>query len=221
MPRRARESKGGVIYHVLNRGTGGLKLFAKVADFEAFIKMMGEADEAEPIRLLGFCLMHTHWHMVLWPRKDGELSRHLRWLCTTHVRRHHQHYQCHGTGHLYQGRFRSFPVQDDDHFLSLLQYVERNPLRARMVERAQNWPWSSLAMRGTKRGERLLAEWPVERPRNWNRIVNTSLDDRSLCQVMSSMTRDRPLGDATWTKRIARRLGLESTLRPRGRPWRK
>src|SRR5256885_1217298 len=102
MPRRARVTEGGWVYHVINRGNGKGKIFRKPADFAAFLKLLEEALRRVPMRLLGFCLMNNHWHLVLWPRKDGELSTFMAWLSNAHVRRYHQHYQSYGQGHIYQ-----------------------------------------------------------------------------------------------------------------------
>src|SRR5438552_7761673 len=87
--------------------------------------------------------MHNHFHLALWPQADGDLSGYMGWLLTAYVRRYHQHY--HSSGHVYQGRFRSFPIQEDDHLLAVLRYIERNPVRAGLVSRAQDGPWSSAA----------------------------------------------------------------------------
>src|SRR5213079_76042 len=106
-----------------------------------------EAFDFQPMRLIGYCLMPNHWHLVLWPRKDGELSAYLRWLTVTHTQRYHAHYHTAGTGPLYQGRFKSFPIQEDEHFLTVMRYAERNPLRANLVKRAEEWRWSSLWQR--------------------------------------------------------------------------
>ena len=113
-----------MVYHVLNRGNGRRKLFHKDADYEAFLELLAEALARLPMRMLGFCLMPNHWHLVLWPREDGDLSRFMRWLSNTHVRRYHQHYHSYGQGHVYQGRFKSFPVKDDGHLLTVLRYAE-------------------------------------------------------------------------------------------------
>ncbi len=147
MPRTGRVAAGGIIYHVLNRGNGRRKLFRKEADYRAFVDLLGEAVARVPMRVLGFCLMPNHWHLILWPHDDGDLSRFMRWLSNTHVRRYHQHYHSYGQGHIYQGRFKSFPVKDDGHLLTVLRYVEANPLRAKMVKRAEDWWWSSLGWR--------------------------------------------------------------------------
>src|SRR5438309_4441079 len=107
--------------------------------------------------------MPNHFHLALWPRADGALSAYMRWMLTAHVRRYHQHY--HGSGHVYQGRFRSFPIQEDDHLLAVLRYIERNPVRAGLVSRAQDWRWSSAAV--PLGGEPVLDAGPVPRPAGW------------------------------------------------------
>ena len=103
------------------------------------------AGERTGTRLIAYCLMPNHFHLTLWPERDDEVSDYMMWLLTAHVRRYHKHYQ--SSGHVWQGRFRSFPIQEDDHLLAVLRYTERNALRAGLVQRAEDWPWSSLAPR--------------------------------------------------------------------------
>ena len=217
MPRRARNAPGGYVYHALNRAVARLPLFEKNADYAAFERVVAEALEKHPIRILAYCVMPNHWHFVLWPRRDGELTAFLRWLTHTHTMRWHAHHQTAGTGHLYQGRFKSFPVETDEHLHGVLRYVERNALRARLVRRAENWRWSSLWRRC--QGEAgLLAPWPVVEPADWVDRVNAAQTEAELAAVRHCVVRGTPLGSAEWTRRTARRLGLESTLRQRGRP---
>lgn len=222
MPRTARASVGNVCYHVLNRGNGRAEVFHKDDDFAAFVDLLAEANERLPMRLLGYCLIPNHFHLVVWPPRDGDLSRWMQWLLTSHVRRYHKHY--HGSGHVWQGRFKAFPVQSDEHLLTVLRYVERNPLRAKLVTHAERWAWSSLAWRamataGTKaRRPGMLAEWPVRCPRHWIEHVNTPQSEAELAALRRSVERGAPFGDESWSTRIARRLGLEASLRPRGRP---
>src|SRR5205085_11259175 len=116
----------------------------KERDCAAFERVLAEAHGRLPTKVLSYCLMPTHWHLVLWPKEDGQLSEFMPWLTVTHAQRWHAHYHKAGTGPLYQGRFKSFPVQAEHHFLVLCRYVERNPLRANLMERAQDWPWCSL-----------------------------------------------------------------------------
>jgi len=142
------------------------------------------------------------------------------WLTLTHAQRWHAYRRTAGSGHLYQGRFKSFVVQTDDHLLTVLRYVERNPLRANLVQSVEQWRWGSLWLRGrgAPRYTKLLSEWPVPRPMNWIELVNRPQTDRELAALRQSVNRGRPFGDRGWVERTARSLGLESTLRRPGRP---
>ena len=164
--------------------------------------------------------MPNHWHLLLWPRHDGELSEVLRWITVTHTQRWHAHHHTAGTGPVYQGRFKSFPVQTDEHFLTVVRYVERNALRAKLVSRAENWQWSSLWRRnqGDVKLTPWLSNWPVERPRDWLPRVNRPQSASELESLRVSAQRGRPFGEETWVRRMAKRYGMEATLRPRGRP---
>jgi putative transposase len=145
MPRTARASLGNWCYHVLNRGNARAEVFHKDADYAAFVALFEPACERLRMRIVGYCLMPNHCHLVLWPYGDGDLGRWMQWLMTAHVRRYHRHYG--GSGHVWQGRFKAFPIQQDAHFLTLLRYAERNALRAKLVRRAEDWTWSSLRQR--------------------------------------------------------------------------
>ena len=127
MPRTARASEAGYAYHVLNRGNARSEVFHKEGDYAAFLQAMKESSVRLPMRLLAYCLMPNHFHLVVRPHATGDLSRWMQWLMTTHVRRYLRHYQ--HTGHVWQGRFKAFPIQDDDHLITVVRYVERNPLR--------------------------------------------------------------------------------------------
>jgi putative transposase len=221
MGRPLRTSVGGYVYHALNRGNGRATVFHKDGDYDAFLRILSQAQTRVPgVRLLAYCLMPNHWHLVLWPRADGELSDFMHWLTLTHTQRWHAHYHNVGDGHLYQGRFKSFPVEADDHYLTLSRYVERNGLRAGLVERAEQWRWCSLAQRrgiGSLDGP-VLSDGPVAWPQNWVALVNQPHTDSELLALRRSVQRGQPFGAEPWTKRTAARLGLESTLRARGRP---
>ena len=172
------------------------------------------------MRLLAYCVMPNHWHMVLWPRRDGDLSRFMQWLTVTHVRRWHAHRHSFGTGHLYQGRFKSFPVETDEHFLTVCRYVERNALRAGLTRRAEDWRWSSLWRRGRDRpAERaLLSDWPVDPPPDWVAMVNEPQTTAELETLRAYSARGRPFGAPSWQRAVAERLGLNAALKPIGRP---
>jgi putative transposase len=221
MPRTARASAGNYCYHVLNRGNARQEVFHKSEDYAAFLQLMAEAnrrDDGPAIRILAYCMLPNHFHLVLWPRKDGDLSRWMQWLLTSHVRRYHRHY---GTsGHVWQGRFKAFPIQGDEHLLTVMRYVERNPVRARSlgVRKAERWPWSSIAARPPEGERPPLDRGPAPRGNGWIDWVNQPLTEAELAAVRQSVLRGSPFGTPAWQKRTAKKLGLEFTLRPRGRP---
>ena len=218
VPRRNRFCTGGYVYHVLNRAVGKAQIFAKEADYLAFEYVVREALEKHPTRLLSYCIMPNHWHFVVWPRRDDELSEFFRWLTVTHTQRWHAQYGTSGSGPIYQGRFKSFPIQEDNHFLTVSRYVERNALRANLVARAENWKWSSLWQRENCKGVNFLADWPVRRPLQWLDFVNGTETAAEVAAIRRCVTRGSPYGGETWVNITAAELGLESSLRPPGRP---
>jgi len=213
------------VYHVLNRANGRLRLFKKDEDFLAFERVLLLAHQRVPIRMLDWCVMSNHWHLVLWPKRDGELTAFMRWLTLTHTQRWKHSHAAVGQGHLYQGRFKSFPVEQDEHLLTVLRYVERNPVRAGLVRRAEQWRWGSCHVRLDRSHDlhQLLGDWPVSRPSRWLETVNLPQSEAEEKIVKESIARNRPAGDSAWIRRIAGELGLDYSLRPRGRPmgWRK
>src|SRR5437868_897281 len=170
-----RVAAGGYVYHVLNRANARMRIVDDDGDYHAFEQVLLEAVELIHTRLLAYCLMLNRWLLVVLPRKDGELSTFLGWLTLTHTRRWHAHLHSTGSGHVYQGRFKSFPVQEDGHLYTLARYVERNALRANLARRAEHWRWGSLYrwLRGSADDRRLLAAWPLPRPAGWVEHLNT------------------------------------------------
>jgi putative transposase len=221
MPRRPRLATGGLVYHALNRGVGRMRLFDDEGDYAAFERVLDETLSAVPMRVLAYCLMPNHWHLALWPVGDGDLSEFMRLLTVTHTQRWHAHHHTGGTGPVYQGRFKSVPVQSDAHLLVVLRYVERNPLRANLpgVNQAGDWPWSSLGRARREGGVcRIVSGWPVDRPANWVERVNEPETRAELEAMRTSVRRGRPWGEDGWVRRTAALLGLQASLNPRGRP---
>jgi REP-associated tyrosine transposase len=217
MARRRRCADGGYVYHVLNRAVGRATLFAKPADYAAFEKILRQAWERLGMPLLSYLVMPNHWHLVVWPQHDGALSTYLQWLTVTHVRRWHAHHPTEGTGPIYQGRFKSFPIQQGEHLLTVCRYVERNALRANLVHKAEDWRWSSLWHRHHHTQVPWLSEGPVPRPAQWLEYVNGVETESALSALRRSALRGAPYGEESWQRRTAEVLGLQSAFRSRGR----
>lgn len=221
MPRAARNCPGGMVFHVLNRANARLTIFRTAADYAAFEAILADAVRRVGMRVLAYCLMPNHFHLILWPRRDRDVSEFMRWVTVTHTQRWHAHHHTAGRGHLYQGRFKSFPIEGDQHLLMVWRYVERNALRAGLGKRARDWRWGSLWLRtlgGVGLRAMLHADAPTDLPRDWEAIVDQPQTDAELDAVRTSIKRGRPFGNAAWVTRVAKRLDLGSTLRPRGRP---
>ena len=202
-------------------------MFETRSDYVAFEKVLAQSLARFPaVRLCAYCVMPNHFHLVLWPRDDDSLSRFMQWLTTTHTQRWHAHRHRMGRGHLYQGRFKSFPIEQDHHFLAVCRYVERNALRAGLSwsedganSRVEHWPWASLSARADPfRPELHAGEWPVERPTNWIECVNQAQGESELVSIRQCIARGNPYGSPSWTEATAKVMGLESSLRPIGRP---
>jgi putative transposase len=220
MPRTARVAPGGMVFHVLNRGIARMQVFEKTGDYEAFERTLAETLQETPMRICAYCILPNHWHFLLWPEHDGDLAKFMQRLTITHVRRWQEHRHYVGLGHVYQGRYKSFPVEEDGHFLAVARYVERNALRANFVERAEQWRWSSLWRRcraGTE-DKAILTACPVELPSDWVERVNRADNEKELEALRRSVLRGRPYGTPEWQRHIAKRLGLESAYNPVGRP---
>lgn len=221
MGRSPRITAPGVVYHLLNRRVMRLRMFEKAEDYAAFERVLAEGlDRPDAPKLLAYCLMPNHWHLVVRAGAATDLSTWMQWVTVTHTHRWHAHHHTAGEGPLYQGRFKSFPVQADVHFLVVCRYVEGNARRAGLVKRAEDWRWGSLWARRTGQGDlsRRFGRWAVERPRNWVAQVNRPLDGAALQAVRQSTGHGVPFGADGWKAKTAARLGLGITLRPRGRP---
>jgi putative transposase len=220
MGRPLRSSIGNIVYHALNRSNTRIRIFSGQSDYAAFERLIWQACSRVSMRLLAYCIMPNHFHLVLWPRENGDLTAFMAWLELTHAQRWHSYRGNVGTGHLYQGRFKSFPVADDEHLITLGRYVEGNALRTGLVARAEDWRWGSLwwfshqSLEATK----WLEAWPVEKPADWIEYVNDLPKKAEVDMIRTCIRRGRPLGSEEWQRDMACNLGLGLTLHPRGRP---
>lgn len=202
----------------MNRANAGALLFDDAGDYLHFVGLMAEEQEDVGMRLLAWCLMPNHWHLVLWPEADGDLGRFVRRLTQRHTQARHRRLGTTGQGHLYQGRYKAFLVQDDAHLFTVCRYVERNPLRAGLVAAAADWPDSSLAHMRRRGPTRLLDVSPLPRPAGWADTVDRPETPLELEALRRSVRRGAPFGGSDWVAAMADRYRLHASLRPRGRP---
>ncbi|HEY8751763.1 MAG TPA: transposase [Tepidisphaeraceae bacterium] len=218
MPRTARIAPGGVIFHVLNRGVGKLQLFRSRKDHEAFQRCLCQTQQAVPMRVLAYCVMSTHWHLVLWPRNDGDLARFMMRLSIRHVRRWLIHRNQVGTGHVYQGRYKSFAIQNDAHLSTVCRYVERNPLRAGLVKSSIAWDWSSAGQSRLPADQQIaLTALPRGKRRDWVQWVDQPQTAKEETALKNCIALGRPYGSDKWLDHFKSTLGWREPLK-RGRP---
>lgn len=196
-------------------------LFRQPEEYAVFLQLLGQATAKFKVELWGYCLMGNHWHLVVEVEAMSQLSRWVHWICNRHVRLVHRENRSLGGGHIYQGRYKSFPIQDESYLYHVLLYVEANPLRAKLVSRAQDWPWSSLSKATIREGllevpRPRLASW--DRGEHWHEEVNQPLSLASLDSMRQSVVRGAPQGQPQWIADLAVARGLKSTAQPRGRP---
>jgi putative transposase len=216
MPRTARAIVAGHCYHLLNRGNKRAEVFHTAEDYSLFLALIARAQERLDLPLLAACLMPNHIHLVVRPNCANDLAHWTHWFFTTHVRWYHAKHA--STGRVWQGRFKAFAVQDDHHLLTVLRYVERNALRANLVERAEDWRWGSLNWRAAQRPPLQLTPPPVSLPSYWRHLVNEPQTEAELQAIRTSVNRQRPFGAADWVLAQARELDLAPSLSPIGRP---
>lgn len=220
MGRAPRVDLGEYIYHVINRANGRQTIFRKAEDYKHFELLLKEAAERTKVRILAYTLMPNHWHLLLYPRKNGDVSAFMQWLTLTHTQQYHAKTRTIGYGHLYQGRYKAFIVEKDSYFLTVIKYIERNPVRAKLSRTVEAWKWGSGYRRlaGTEKERNLLSESPVDLPKNYELWVNTPESNKELESLRMSVNKGTPFGTIQWIKRMVERFALELTVRSPGRP---
>jgi putative transposase len=218
MSRHSRIVPDGFVHHVVNRGDHRETIFYKPDDFRAFVTLINLATEHTKMRILAYCVMRNHFHLVLWPYAGKDLSAYMQWLMNAHIQRYLKHYPPASPGHIYQGRYTNSLVQSDRHLLVVMRYVEANPRAAGLVARAEDYEWSSLFRRAKEPSRPKLTDGPVPRPADWLRFVNTPMSSTEVDKIQRAARRGAPFGDDTWVESVVQEHGLEHTLRGRGRP---
>ena len=220
MPRNARVDVGGEVYHIINRANGRLRIFDTDEDYQLFEHLLLETKELLDMRILAYELMPNHWHLILYPKNDGDLGAFMHRLSNAHTRKVHARTNTNGSGHLYQGRYKSFLVGSENYVLAVIKYTERNAVRAKLVRLCEEWQWGSAWRRiyGTAQQKKLLDQIPVQLPDDYAKWINTAekLDDLDMIRI--STNKSVPYGKGQWVEEMVSKYHLESTLKSPGRP---
>jgi putative transposase len=219
MPRRRRICPAGVVFHVVNRAAKRARLFDHPADYHAFERILEAAVRRFGVQLFAYCVMPNHWHFLLTTLSEKSLPRCMHWLTTTHARRWQSLRAMDGNGAVYQGRYKAIPISAE-RFLWVCRYVERNALRANLVERAEDWPWSSLRHRLERRESSWLTAWPLAEPVDWIAQVNKPQTESELDAFRRAMRFGEPFAaDESSRGQLAAAVGMRLNAK-RGRPAR-
>ena len=222
MPRTSRIAVGGEVYHVINRANGRFQIFNNTEDYTIFEQLLLETKELVDMSILAYTIMPNHWHLVLLPKNDGDLTTFMQRVSNSHTRKVHALTKTNGTGHLYQGRYKSFLVESNDYLLTLIKYVERNPVRAKLVKKCEDWQWGSAYRRihGTKEEEekKLVDNPPTELPLQYSSWINSFEDTKIVQSIRDSVIKGSPYGRDIWVEKMVITHNLQPTLRSPGRP---
>ena len=206
MPRGRRYLIDGHAYHLLNRGNRKQAIFHKAEDYQAFLAILAEGSKRFDMPLCALCVMKNHFHIVVWPDCAKSISAYMHWVLNVHVHRYHLHYSLKGLGHLYQDRYKAFPIQDYRHLFTVMRYVEANPLRARLVDAAEQWRWSSMSLRSVPEWKQLLTNGgKLTLPDDWTAIVNDVIPGEDLQAVRMCTRRNDPFGDPEWIAKLVKK----------------
>ena len=225
MGRPLRPVADGLVYHAINRGNNRDRVFWGDGDFQAFLRSLAQTQLRYPFELFGYALMTNPFHLLLRPETGQSINRILQSLTVAHTYRYHRRHR--SVGHVWQGRFKSPVIEDDDHLQVVLRYIEGNPLRAGMVSDLRDDPWTSYAAHGLGQSNSLISELPAwsrlaateaARQEYWRGWVHTPLTEKELATLRRSVTSGRPFGNESWVSGMSERLGLSSEPKRRGRP---
>lgn len=215
MPRISRGETAGGIYHIVNRGNMRMEVFNDAEDYDYFLELLAKGLKKTGVELHAYCLMPNHFHLLVVPQKEDSLSKLMQWLMTSHVRFYHKKHKT--SGHVWQGRYKSFIVEQESYYLAVIRYIEANALRANLVSKAEEWLYGSLYERIDQNRQLLHAPY-MDLGNDWYTYVNEAIYAKELKKIRNSVNRQAPLGNEQWQLETATKYGQLSTLRERGRP---
>jgi putative transposase len=209
MGRISRVIVPGVAVHVVQRGNHQVDVFHTSRDRQIFLKILARQADQHGVEIIGFCLMTNHYHAICVPERVDSLALALGRTHQEYSRWHNV--QLGQTGYLWQGRYRSCPL-DEGHLWNALCYIERNPVAANLVKNAWLWPWSSAAAHCGLGQSHLTLEARLWRERftaaAWREVLERGVSEAAFAQRLREATRrGRPLGSAGFVEDTERELG--------------
>lgn len=218
MPRIARIVVPGVAHHLTQRGNRREQVFHDEGDYRRMLELLGQYAPLHGLAVMAYCMMPNHLHLVAVPQRQDSLGATLKPVFLRYAQ--HANWRQKQSGRLWQGRFFSCPL-DEAHTRAAVRYVERNPVRARLVRRPERYPWSSAAAHCGLKVDPLLAALPTDwlvLPRDWSAWLAEEPQDREIQTLRGSTRTGRPAGSDAFIGRLERLVGR--VLRPQkgGRP---
>jgi REP-associated tyrosine transposase len=219
MPRAARVVVPDHAYHVTQRGNGRQPIFLSDDDRRRYLAWIQHYSSQYQLSLLAYCLMDNHVHFIALPKNREALAKtfsiaHMRYAQYFNTRRH-------GSGHLWQGRFYSC-LLDDSYLMAAMRYVERNPVRAKLVKQPWHWPWSSAATHVGHTAGRInlqalnsVTELSAEA---WKQFIDTGDGEEDIRTIRQHTMTGRPLGPLAFVTKLSETIGRRLQALPRGRP---
>ena len=217
MPRLRRVVVPGLPHHIVQRGNRRSNIFGDDRDRLVFLRILKQASGIHSLTHFAYSLMTNHFHLVSRPEHDASLSAAMRDTLGPYAIYFNQKYGL--SGRLWQGRFFSVVV-DQTRFWEVIRYTERNPVRAGMVKRAEEYYWSSAAAHCFGKEDVLIQPLPSipSMIGSWSEWLNGAENDRDLRQIRTNTKTGRPYGSEEFVKALEAVLGRELLVRRRGRP---
>jgi len=220
MPRLPRTVFANVPHHITQRGNRREEIFFTDADRETYLSWLKDYSDKYHVELLAYCIMTNHVHLIAVPASDDGLQRMLKPLHMRYAQRINRTRDW--KGHLWQGRFFSSPL-DDAYLWAAVRYVERNPVRAGMARRAEDYRWSSAAAHCGNRTDDLL-----NLESGWGKQFSTIVDwsawlaegdgKEEIQRLRQNVEKGLPCGNEDFVQRLGMMAGRQLVLRPQGRP---
>lgn len=205
MPRIPRVEVVGYPYHVVQRGNRNQKVFIQEGDQWKYLNILRTQTILFNVEVWAYCLMPNHVHLIVMPKTKGALTEcisetHRSYTCMINFRENWR-------GHLWQGRFSSFPM-DGQYLRAAVRYVERNPVRANMVSQAEDYRWSSAKLHVNHEVDDLITHFPlIDEIKNWRSYLSDTNDDL-IHELRKNQSTGRPVGNDEFIKKLESESGL-------------